>query len=110
MLQKLHVVAGQPLDLAKRGLTIREALVGIAADGPVRHFADGLHHGVIFGSAELNGFYETNGDHELFVSPGVQYVTTRWILEATVQIPVWQDLKHRAERDFIVGIGFRVQF
>lgn len=64
----------------------------------------------IFGSAELNGFYETNGDHELFVSPGVQYVTTRWILEATVQIPVWQALKHRAERDFIVGIGIRVQF
>ena len=68
------------------------------------------HPTAIFVSAELNGFYETNGDHELFVSPGVQYVTTRWILEATVQIPVWQDLKHRAERDFIVGIGFRVQF
>ncbi len=64
----------------------------------------------LFGSAELNGFYETNGDHELFVSPGVQYVTIRWTHEATVQIPQWQDLNHRAERDFIVGIGFRVQF
>ena len=64
----------------------------------------------LFGSVELNGFYETNGDHELFVSPGVQYVTTRWIVEATVQIPAWQDLSHRAERDFVVGVGFRVQF
>ncbi len=64
----------------------------------------------LFGSVELNGFYETNGDHELFVSPGIQYVTTRWIVEATVQIPVWQDLSHRAERDFVVGVGFRVQF
>lgn len=64
----------------------------------------------LFGSVELNGFYETNGDHELFLSPGIQYVTTRWIIEATVQIPVWQDLSHRAERDFIVGMGFRVQF
>jgi len=64
----------------------------------------------LFGSVELNGFYETNGDHELFLSPGIQYVTTRWIIEATVQIPVWQDLSDRAERDFVVGIGLRVQF
>ena len=64
----------------------------------------------LFGSIELNGIYETNSDHELFASPGLQYVTTRWILEATVQIPIWQDLNHRAERDFIFGIGFRVQF
>ena len=64
----------------------------------------------LFGSIELNGLYETNDDQELFVSPGIQYVTTRWIVEATVQIPIWQDLDHRAERDFIVGVGFRVQF
>ncbi len=64
----------------------------------------------LFGSIELNGFSETNSDNELFVSPGLQYVTTRWILEATVQLPVWQDLEHRPERDFIVGLGFRVQF
>ncbi len=68
------------------------------------------HPTALFGSVELNGFYETNGDHELFVSPGIQFVTTRWIVEATVQIPVWQDLSHRAERDFVVGVGFRVQF
>lgn len=64
----------------------------------------------LFGSIELNGLYETNDDQELFVSPGIQYVTTRWIVEATVQIPIWQDLDHRAERDFIIGVGFRVQF
>lgn len=64
----------------------------------------------VFGALELNGFYETNDDQELFVSPGIQYVTTRWIIEATVQIPVWQALSHRPERDFVVGVGFRVQF
>jgi len=64
----------------------------------------------LFGTIELNGSYETNNDQELFISPGVQFVATRWIIEATVQIPLWQDLHHRAERDFIVGIGFRVQF
>ena len=40
---------------------------------------------------ELNGLYETNGDNELLLSPGIQYVTQRWILEATVQLPVWQE-------------------
>ncbi len=64
----------------------------------------------LFGSMELNGLYETNSDHEIFLSPGLQYVTTRWIAEATVQLPVWQDLSYRVERDFIVGFGFRVQF
>ncbi len=64
----------------------------------------------LFGSLELNGFYETNGDREIFLSPGIQFISTRWILEATVQIPVWQDLDHRANRDFIIGVGFRVQF
>jgi len=64
----------------------------------------------LFGLMELNGFYEANGDQELFLSPGIQYVTQRWVLEATLQVPIWQDLSQRAERDFIVGIGFRVQF
>ena len=41
----------------------------------------------LFGILELNGIYETNGDDELFFSPGVQYVTSQWALEATVQIP-----------------------
>lgn len=63
-----------------------------------------------FGGIELNGLYETNGDAELFVSPGISYVTERWILEATVQVPAWQSLDQRAERDFVVGIGIRFQF
>jgi len=64
----------------------------------------------LFGSVELNGLSSTNGDQELFLSPGMQYVTIRYILEATIQIPIWQDLDHRAERDFIIGLGFRIQF
>jgi hypothetical protein len=61
-------------------------------------------------SIELNGSYETNDDHEIFLSPGLQYVTTRWIAEATIQLPLWQDLNHRLERDFVIGLGVRVQF
>ena len=59
---------------------------------------------------ELNGLYQTNGDNELFLSPGVQYVTTRWIAEATIQLPIWQELDHRPKADFILGFSVRMVF
>jgi hypothetical protein len=62
------------------------------------------------GVIEFNGFHWTDGDDELFLSPGIQYVARRWIAEATVQLPVWQDLDSRPEREFIVGLSFRFQF
>lgn len=64
----------------------------------------------VFGVLELNGFYEDNGDDEVFVAPGVQYVTGRWALEASVQIPVLQELDHRPEKDFILGLSLRLRF
>ncbi|MBL4699280.1 MAG: transporter [Phycisphaerales bacterium] len=64
----------------------------------------------LFAGLELNGVFETNQDNELFLSPGLQYVTQHWIVEATVQLPIWQSLNDRAERDFVVGVGIRFQF
>jgi len=64
----------------------------------------------LFSVLELNGFYETNGDNELFISPGIQYVTGKWALEATVQLPIWQELDERPERDFILGLSLRMHF
>ena len=64
----------------------------------------------LFSVLELNGYYETNGDNELFLSPGIQYVTGKWALEATVQLPIWQDLDERPERDFVVGLSLRMHF
>jgi len=64
----------------------------------------------LFAGLELNGFFETNDDSELFLSPGLQYVTQRWILEATIQLPIWQSLNQRAQRDYIIGLGLRFQF
>ena len=64
----------------------------------------------LFAVLELNGSYETNGDQELFLSPGIQYVTRKWALEATVQLPIWQDLDARMERDFIIGLSLRLHF
>lgn len=64
----------------------------------------------VFGVLELNGLSETNGDNELFISPGLQYVTGQWAIEASIQLPVWQELDHRPEKDFIAGLIFRMYF
>lgn len=62
------------------------------------------------GVLELNGFHWTGGDNELFLSPGLQYVARRWIVEATVQLPIWQNLRSRPEREFVLGLSVRTQF
>ncbi|MGD9728883.1 MAG: transporter [Nitrospiraceae bacterium] len=61
---------------------------------------------------EIGGSKDPNsGGTKLFLSPGLQYVTKRWVLEAIVQLPVVQDLNGTAlEDDFIVRAGFRVNF
>ena len=47
----------------------------------------------------------------LFLVPGLQYVTKRWIVEAAVQVPVVQELNGTAlEADYIARAGFRVNF
>lgn len=52
-----------------------------------------------------------SGGLSLFILPGLQYVTKRWIIEGGVQIPVFQDLNGTAlEKDYIVRGGFRLNF
>lgn len=52
-----------------------------------------------------------SGGTKLFLSPGLQYVTKRWVLEAIVQLPVVQDLGGAALKDdYAVRAGFRVNF
>ena len=47
----------------------------------------------------------------LFLVPGLQYVTKRWIVEAAFQVPVVQDLNGTAlEKDTVLRGGFRVNF
>ncbi len=64
------------------------------------------------GKNEINGADDPNsGGTTLFLSPGLQYVTKRWVLEAIVQLPAFQDLNGTAlEDDFIVRAGFRFNF
>ncbi|MBI3937760.1 MAG: transporter [Betaproteobacteria bacterium] len=52
-----------------------------------------------------------SGGTTLFLSPGLQYVTKKWILEAGVQIPVVQNLNGTAlKNDYILNAGFRINF
>lgn len=59
-----------------------------------------------------NGAKNPNsGGTTLFLLPGLQYVTKRWIAEGGVQLPVVQDLNGTAlEKDYIVRFGFRFNF
>jgi len=61
---------------------------------------------------EAGGIDDPNsGGTTLFISPGLQYVTKRWIIEAIVQLPAFQDLGGSAlGDDFTVRAGFRVNF
>ncbi len=52
-----------------------------------------------------------SGGTAFFLTPGVQYVTKRWIFETGVQIPVSQNLNGTAlENDFIARLSFRANF
>jgi len=61
---------------------------------------------------KVNGNTDSNsGGTTLFVVPGFQYVTKRWIAEVALQIPVAQDLNGTAlENDYILRGGFRFNF
>lgn len=59
---------------------------------------------------ELNGLYETNGDNEVLLGPGILYEARSFALEAAVGLPVVQDVRHRPEVDLMVTFGLRILF
>lgn len=59
--------------------------------------------------AELNGRYMTDGADEVFLSPGLQFITQQWILETSIQLPVIQNLDG-PETDYGLVVGFRFQW
>lgn len=78
--------------------------------------------GFLYGVLEANLIYQdqnqisgmddpNSGGVSLFILPGMQYVTKRWIVEAGVQLPVVQDLHGTAlEKDYSFRAGFRLNF
>ncbi len=61
---------------------------------------------------KVNGASDQNSNGtRVFISPGIQYVTKRWILEGGVQVPISQNLNGTAlENDYIVRAGIRFNF
>jgi len=71
---------------------------------------------------ELNGNYSqrsesfgssvgNSGGHTLYLSPGIQFVSQRGVIEASVQLPVVQDLNgNQIEADYTLALSFRYQF
>lgn len=74
---------------------------GVLELNGIRTQRDELHGGKIGDS----------GGYTLLLSPGLQYVTQRWVAEISVQVPVIQALHGRQlKTDYILNAGFRVQF
>lgn len=61
---------------------------------------------------DMRGRTDTDsGGTSWFLSPGLQYVSRRWVVEGIVQVPVAQDLNGSAlEDDFMARAGFRINF
>jgi len=59
-----------------------------------------------------NGVTDLNsGGDGLFFAPGLQYVTKRWILETSVQVPLVQSLNGTAlQNNTVARAGFRLNF
>jgi len=54
---------------------------------------------------------QNSGGTSVWLAPGLQYVTRRWVLEAVIQKPVSQNLHGAAlKNDFIFTTSFRVNF
>ncbi|GMQ88487.1 MAG: hypothetical protein BMS9Abin08_1739 [Gammaproteobacteria bacterium] len=52
-----------------------------------------------------------SGGTRLFLAPGIQYVTRRWIAEIAIQVPVVQNLNGDAlENDYIARVSARFNF
>ena len=78
--------------------------------------------GFLYGTLEANLIHQGKNENagtedensngtRLFLVPGLQYVTKRWIAEAAVQLPVYRNLNGTAlEKDYVVRTGFRVNF
>ncbi len=75
---------------------------------PARYTAEST--GAWYAVAELNGVYETNGDNEPLLAPGVMYEAQTWTVELSVQIPVFADVSRRAKTRYAVVAGFRKLF
>lgn len=73
-------------------------------------FTSATSGGAWYAMIEANGVYETNGDHELLLAPGIMYEATTWAFELSVQLPAWREIDHRAATEYTIVAGLRLSF
>lgn len=76
----------------------------------------------VYGVVEVNGSYSqeneiegrrdrNSGGHTVFFSPGIQWLNASWVVEASVQFPIIQDLNGDGlKADYAATLGFRYRF
>lgn len=65
----------------------------------------------LYAIGEINAKYITDGSAQVFASPGIQLFTSRWVVEAGVQLPIYQNMKSpRLETDFTFVLSVRILF
>lgn len=68
-------------------------------------------NGIWQGKNRSGGTLKNSGGYTLFVSPGIQYVTPRWLLEASVQLPMVDSPNgNELGTDWIIVAGARTTF
>lgn len=63
-----------------------------------------------YGVLEMSWFYETNGDWSAHLAPGLLYEHPDWAMEASVQLPIDQEVKDRPENELSIIVGIRLLF
>jgi hypothetical protein len=61
-------------------------------------------------TAELNGLYETSGDTEILLGPGLLYEARTFALELSAGLPVYRDVDERPRTDLVITVGLRLLF
>lgn len=64
----------------------------------------------LYAVLELNGLYETSGDNEILLSPGLLYEARTWAGEIGARIPILEDVNDRPEMDWGMTVGVRFLF
>jgi len=68
------------------------------------------HEAAWYAVGEVNAFYETNGDWQVLLSPGLLIEAPRWAFELGVQVPVYQRVGGRPELNIAFVAGVRLLF
>lgn len=61
----------------------------------------------IYAVMESVTFYETSGDFESLISPGLLLEAPGVAAELAVQVPVYQQVTNRPQTDFVIALGLR---